>query len=286
MLPWLLAAILGANGPEQVPEHGFMTVQTENLRVVFEAPSAWTIDEIHWKSFMVSGPTGHYGTVLIPDEEGGNWIGTGHTEGGREIVHGLRLTVDGEERPVAVDETIEGGEIELLKRSMIHKFDAEHVISIDGSEIVQRARLIATEDHRVRLMYLFMNCIEPATTRWIAELPDGTFEEGEFASDTGMKLSKDARWVAQWFPEEQLSVLQYLTSIPVPETSRILLWDQPRYHKFYVQHHRESLEFARGDVIDHTLVFTVVEGETGDWSATKAAAERLKLKYPAIDQGG
>jgi hypothetical protein len=268
---------------EGVPEHGFMTVQTENLRVVFEAASAWTIDEIHWKGFRVSGPTGHYGTVLIPDVEGGNWIGTGHTEGGREVVHSLTLTLDSEEREAEVAETIEGQKIELLKHSTIHKFDGEHVITITGSEIVQRARLTATADHGVRLMYLFMNCIEPATTHWLAELPDGNFEEGEFASDTHMKLSKDARWVAQWFPEQQLSVLQYLTSIPAPESSRILLWDQPRYHKFYVQHHRESLEFPQGAVIDHTLVFTVVEGETGDWSATKAAAERLKLDYPAID---
>lgn len=268
---------------EGVPEQGFMTVQTENLRVIFEAPSAWTIDEIHWNDFMVSGPTGHYGTVLIPAEEGGNWIGTGHTEGGREVVHSLQLTVDGEELPVTVGETIAGSKLELVKRSNIHRFDAQHTITIDGSEIVQHARLTANEDHAIRLMYLFMNCVEPATTHWIAELPDGSFEEGEFASDTGMKLSKDARWVAQWFPEQQLSVLQYLTSIPAPQSSRILLWDQPRYHKFYVQHHREDLDFVEGEMIDHTLVFTVVEGETGDWTATKAAAERLRERYPPLD---
>ncbi|MGI5819899.1 MAG: hypothetical protein ACOX9R_17585 [Armatimonadota bacterium] len=269
---------------EGVPETGFLTVTTENLTVKFEAPSAWTIDEIHWGEFMVAGPTGHFGTVLIPDVEGGKWIGTGHTEGGREIVHRLSLTVDGDERPVQTGVTVSGQEVRLLKKSTIHRFDAEHTVTVSGSEIVERALLRATEDHDLRLMYLFMHCIEPATKTWIAQLPDGSFEEGTFEDDTRMKLSKDARWAAQWFPEQQLSVLLYLTSIPEPDSSMVMMWDQPRYHKFYAQHNR-GLSLAQGDVVDHTLVFTVVEGETGDWAATKARAEELREAYPPVDTG-
>jgi len=265
---------------EGVPEVGFLTVETENWLAKFEAASAWTLDEIHWKDFMVAGPTGHYGTVLIP--EGSNFIGTGHSEGGREVVHAVSLRVDGEEQPVEVGATATGDEIELFKRSTIHKFDAEHTVTLKPTEIVEHAVLKATEAHDLKLMYLFMHCIEPATTRWVAELPDGTIEEGEFASDLNMELSKDARWVAEWFPEQNLSVLLYLTKLPEPENSSILLWDQERYHKFYTKHNG-TLSVAEGDVLDYTLVFTVVEGETGDWAATKARAEELKAAYPPVD---
>lgn len=265
---------------EGVPEIGFMTVATENLTVKLEAPSAWTMDEIYWNDFMVAGPTGHFGTVLVP--VGGNWIGTGHTEGGREVVHSLSFSVDGEERPVEVGETFEADEFELFKKSTIHRFDAEHTLTIKSSEIVEHALLKATEDFDMKLMYLFMHCIEPGTTTWIAELPDGTIEEGAFESDKDMELSKDARWVAQYFPEQNLSVLLYLTKIPDPEDSSILMWDQERYHKFYVKHN-SGLTLEEGDEIEHTLVFTVVEGETGDWAATKARAEELKAAYPPVD---
>jgi hypothetical protein len=268
---------------EGVPEVGFMTLETENLAVKFEAPSAWTIDEIHWNDFMVAGPTGHYGTVLIPDEEGGNWIGTGHTEGGQEIVHSLTFSADGQPRSVAPGETLQGDQFELFKASTIHKFGAEHTVTVKGSEIVETARLTATEDFEMKLMYLFMHCIEPDTTEWVAELPDGTIEEGTFESDKDMELAKDARWIAQRFPDQDLSVLLYLTKLPEPDDSAILMWDQPHYHKFYVKQN-SGLAVAEGETIEHTLVFTVVEGETGDWSATKARAEELKEAYPPVDE--
>lgn len=315
MLPWLLAAVLGGGGPsaevievptltatmaqlqEQeptmqrteanrlydagVPEHGKMTVQTEHLQAVFEASSAWTLDEIWYDGFQVAGPTGHYGTVLIP--QGGEWIGTGHTEGGREVVHELKMTVDGESRPLEVGASIEGERFELVKRSTIHTLDATHTITVLGDEIVERAQLRATEPQSLKLLYLFMHCIEPTTTRWVAELPSGEITEDTFESDGDMELSRNARWVAEWFPEQRLSVLLYLRRLPTEETSAILLWDHERYHKFYVQHNR-GLELAAGDELDFTLVLTVVPNETGDWSATRARAEELKAKYPPVDQ--
>ncbi len=266
---------------EGVPEQGFLTVETEHLRVPFEAPSAWTINEIWYDDFKVAGPTGHYGTVLIP--VGSNFIGTGHTDGGREVVHSLRLTVDGEERPVEVGTTIEAEEVELIKRSTIHKFDATHTITVRSDEIVERAQLAATEPHELKLMYLFMHCIEPGTTRWIAETPDGEIVEGEFESDRDFELEQKARWVAQWFPEQNLAVLLYSTRIPEPETGMMRLWDQPHYHKFYLQTNSAPWAFEQGDELDYTLVFRVVPGETGDWAAVRAAAAHLMERYPPVD---
>lgn len=266
---------------EGVPEHGFLTVQTEHLRTVFQAESAWTLDEIWYDGFKVAGPTGHYGTVLIPT--GGNFIGTGHSEGGREVVHSVQMSADGTEMPVTVDTTIEADRFELVKRSTIHKFDATHTITVLGDEIVQRAHLTATEAHELRLMYLFMHCIEPSTTRWVAETPEGAIVEGEFESDKDFELSQKARWVALWFPEQQLAVLLYSTRIPEAPTGMMRLWDQPHYHKFYLQTNAATWALNAGDEVDYTLVFKVVPNETGDWSAVRVAAAELAERFPPVD---
>ncbi len=265
---------------EGVPEQGFLTVQTEHLRVPFEASSAWTIDEIWYDDFKVAGATGHYGTVLVP--VGGNWIGTGHTEGGREVVHSLQMLVDGRERPVQIGTTVEADEFKLTKRSTIYKFDATHTLTLRGDEIVERAQLTATEDFDLKLMYLFMHCIEPGTTRWVAETPEGEIIEGTFESDKDFELEQKVRWVAQWFPEQNLAVLLYLTRIPEPETAMVRIWDQPHYHKFYLQHNM-GLSVQQGDELDFTLVFRVVPDETSDWEAVRAAAADLMERYPPAD---
>ncbi len=265
---------------EGVPEHGFMTAQTDNYKVLFEASSAWTMDEISYKDTVVAGPTGHFGTVLVP--AGGKWIGTGHTEGGREVVHTLALTVDGVDTPIEVGATFTGHEIVLTKTSTIHKFAATHTITITDDEIVERAQLHATEAHDLKLMYLFMHCWEPSTTTYLAELADGELVEGTLVADKGMEVNADARWVAQYMPENSFGLLQYMPEVATGPGSATKIWDQPRYHKCYIQTNL-ARSLAEGEELDYTVVLRVVEGEDGSWTATKAAVEELMTRYPHID---
>ncbi len=220
------------------------------------------MDEIHYKGTMVAGPTGHYGTVLIP--AGGKWIGTGHTDGGREVVHALTMTVDGTETPVEVGATITGHEIVLTKTSTIYKFAATHTITISDDEIVERAQLRATEAHDLTRMYLFMHCWEPTTTTYLAELADGEL------------------WASQYMPESSFGLLQYMPEVATGPGSATKIWDQPRYHKCYIQTNL-ARSLAEGEELDYTLVLKVVEGEDGSWTATKAAVEDLVTRYPHID---
>ena len=265
---------------EGVPEHGFMTVQTDNYEVLFEASSAWTMDEIHYKGTMVAGPTGHFGTVLVP--AGGKWIGTGHTEGGREVVHAVTMTVDGVDTPIEVGATITGHDIVLTKTSTIHKFAATHTITITDDEIVERAQLHATEAHDLKLMYLFMHCWEPSTTTYLAELADGELVEGTLVADKGMEVNADARWVAQYMPENSYGLLQYMPEVATGPGAATKIWDQPRYHKCYIQTNT-GRSLAADEELDYTVVLRVVEGEDGSWTATKAAVEELVTRYPHID---
>lgn len=268
---------------EGVPEQGLMTVKTANFDVVFQAESAWTIDEIRYQGTVVAGATGHYGTVLIP--AGGNFIGTGHSEGGREIVHSLTMTVDGVETPVKVGGQVSGHEIVLTKRSTIHKFDATHTITVTDDYITERATLRATEPHELKLMYLFMHCWEPSTTKWIAELADGSIAEGEFAGDKSFKLNADARWVAQYMPEPGLGLVQYMPEIATGPGSATRIWDQPHYHKCYIQTNT-ARSLAADEVLDYLMVVRIVPGEDGTWTATKAAVEELKRQWPPVEGEG
>lgn len=265
---------------EGVPEHGEMTIRSGDYELILNAETAWTIKQIRFGDALIGGPTGFYGTVLIP--KGGQWIGTGHTEGGREIVHSLKLTVDGEERPVEVGATVEGARIELVKTSTIHKFATTWTITLTANEIVERAQLRATEDHELKRLYAFMHCWTRETTTWAAELADGEVATGELDHEGGNQVDAVARWVAEYWPEEGLGILGYMPRFVTGPGARSFIWEQDRYHKFYVQQ-TDGAAISEGDELDFTIIVKAVPGETGDWAATKAAAAELAERYPPED---
>ncbi len=265
---------------EGIPERGFMTLNTDNYSVILQAESAWTMDQIRYKETLVAGATGHFGTVLVP--QGGDWIGTGHTEGGREVVHTLALKVDGVDTPIAVGTSVTGHQIELVKTSTIHKFAATHTLTVKDDEIIERAQLRATEAHDLKRMYLFMHCWEPNTTTYLAELADGEEVTGELVADEGMEVNADAWWVAQYMPEASLGILQYMPEVATGPGSMTMVWDQPRYHKCYIQTNLER-SIAADEEIDYTVVVKMIEGEDGSWTATRAGVADLIERYPKVE---
>ena len=259
-----------------MPEEGQLRLKTANYEVVFAAQTAWTIHDIYFRGESLSGPTGFYGTVLIP--KGGKWIGTGHTEGGKEIVNSLKLTGDGQEKPIEAGATVEGHRIELVKTSTIHKFAATISICVTDEEIVERAQLRATEDHELARMYLFMHCWPKETTKWIAELADGKLSEGEFTSDGGNRVNADAKWVAEYWPERKWGILCWMPKLITGPQSKSFIWDKDNYHKYYVQQNGGAA-FNQGDELDYTIIVKVIPDETGDWAATKAAVAELGRRH-------
>ncbi len=266
---------------EGVPETGDLTLETRHYSVRFEARPAWTIRNIDYDGQTVASPTGWYGTVLVP--KGGRWWGTGHTEGGREIVRSLKLLVDGKPHLFGPGAVVKGHALTLVKDSVIWKFDAREEVTVADDYILERTRLTAREDADVKLMYYYMHCIIPSTTKWAAELPDGSFETGPLDHKKGFSINKDVRWAAQFEPNLKLSILCYMPKVVSGPRSMSKIWNQPRYHKYYVQQN-QGQSFKKGDTLDYTLIFQVVPGETGDWTRTKAAAEKLKEKWPPVQE--
>ena len=151
-------------GPD-VPESGTLTLKTATYAVPMCAQRAWTIQKIEYDGKTVAHERGFYGTVMIP--KNGNWWGTGHTQGGKEIVNSLKLTVDGKQQPVEIDTTVTGRKLTLLKASTIWKFKCAAEVTVTEDHVFERTQLEATEDVDLKLLYYFMHCFIPTTTTWI-----------------------------------------------------------------------------------------------------------------------
>lgn len=262
-----------------VPETGFLTLETDNYTIPMDAASGWTIEKMFYKGYEFSLNNGHYGTVLRP--KGEQWWGTGHKEGGREVVHKLQLIVDGKEVPVTkTGETIKGQRIEFIKHSTIWKFKVRAETTITNSEVFERTQLEALADCELDLLYYFMHCFPPSSTKWMARLPDGTIETGPLSHSKKMAVSQDTSWVAQFNPAEQLSVLCYTPRVITGNKSASMIWDLDRYHKYYLRHN-DGQAFKQGDKLDFTVIVKVIPQETGDWKATQKAAAELMKQFPA-----
>ena len=138
-----------------VPEKGFLTLKTENYTLPIDAASGWTIEKMFYRDQQIGLNNGHYGTVLRPKE--GQWWGTGHKEGGREIVHRIQLIVDGKDVPITkTEEIITGKRIQLIKESTIWKFKVRAEIILNNDFIVEQTEMTALEDCETDLLYYFM----------------------------------------------------------------------------------------------------------------------------------
>lgn len=262
-----------------VPETGFLTLETDSYTIPMDAASGWTIEKMFYKGYEFSLNNGHYGTVLRP--KGEQWWGTGHKEGGREVVHKLQLIVDGKEVPITkTGETIKGQRIEFIKESTIWKFKVRAETTITNSEVFERTQLEALADCELDLLYYFMHCFPPSSTKWMARLPDGTIETGLLSHSKKMAVSQDTSWVAQFNPAEQLSVLCYTPRVITGNKSASMIWDLDRYHKYYLRHN-DGQAFKQGDKLDFTVIVKAIPQETGDWKATQQAAAELMKQYPA-----
>lgn len=263
-----------------VPETGFLTLKTENYTVPLDAASGWTIEKMFYHDDIFSLNNGHYGTVLQP--KGGKWWGTGHKEGGREVVHQIKLIVDGHDVPITkTGETVTGKRIEFIKESTIWKFKVRARVILTNDYVEEQTAMEALEDCEMGLMYYFMHCFPPTTTKWIAELPDGSIEQGPLSHSQGMAVNKDTTWTAQFDAKQQLGLLCYTPRVIAGNGSASHIWDLDRYHKYYLRHNNGQA-FKKGEKLDFTVLVKAVPHETGDWKATKQAASELMKQFPVV----
>jgi len=257
-----------------------VTVETRDFKVEFAGDRAWTIHRIFHQGALVADKVGFYGTVLSP--EGGQWIGTGHNEGGVEQVEQVTLTVDGQPRDLADKAAYRGRRAELRKRSMMGplRLEATYIVTDDG--LLERHRYEATQEVKIGTLYAFMHAWLPRTTEWIAEKPDGAVIEGKFDSNGDFEVKEDVKWTASYDPENRRAMLAWYPAPLAGQGLKTAYWDKTVYHKLYNQIYSHAT-LARGMKFEAAMV---VRGVAADPAAWKQAARELAAETRSRHERG
>lgn len=248
---------------------------TSGFGLKFRGDRAWTCSQIDYKGQTISGPAGFHGLVLATGP--GMFIGSGHKEGGEEVVESTEITVDGEITEIRAG-NIDCQEATVTKRSQIGDWTHVAIVKLTPEKIELDYTIKATKDTYVELMYPFMFCWVPASTEWIAQLKNGSMADGTFRSDNGWQLEKDVEWSAIYFPDIQLAaVLRFAEDLPDGALHKHGFWDREVYHKQYYQSFWKA-SFTEGQEYRYRVSLQVVPGGTTDWMAEAAGAMKSKNK--------
>jgi hypothetical protein len=224
------AAAAHAAGPKPGPV-AYVTLETRDFRVEIAGDRAWTISRIVHRGAEITGRTGFYGTVF--SAQGGQWIGTGHNEGGVEKVEQAVLTVDGETRELTDGAVHRGARLELRKRSFLGPIRLEAVCTVTDDAILERHRYQFTEEVKVGRMYAFMHPFLPSTKAWLAETADGRRVDGGFDESGAHRLREDVRWTAIHDPTARRATLVWSPEVIEGPDLKTFYWDKNVYHKLY-----------------------------------------------------
>ena len=264
----LLSAPVFAQKAKPGPPH-VVTIQTRDLTIEFGGDRAWTPQRILHQGEIITERTGFYGTVM--SEEGKQWIGTGHNEGGIEKVEKVSLTLDGKPGELVDKANFPCSRAVIEKQSMLGpiKLAATYVVTDDA--LLERHRYEFTADIKIGTLYAFMHPFLPRTTGWIAQMPDGAMKEGKFDNSGDFKLKDDPKWTAIFDPvAKRATVVWY----PQPLTGMSIktgYWDKTVYHKLYNQIYSHT-DVAKGTTLEAQVI---VRSVTTDETTWKSSAKKL-----------
>ncbi len=246
-----------------------VTIETRDLKVEFAGDRAWTFQRIFFKGEMVADNHGFYGTVF--SAEGGQWIGTGHNEGGVEQVGIVSLTVDGQPRDLADKAVYRGRRVEIHKHSMLGPLALEATYIVTDDAVLERHCYEVTADVKIGTLYAFMHPWLARTTEWIAQKADGAVVEGKFDNSGDFKLKADPKWTALYDPATRRAMLAWYPQPLAGQNIKTGYWDKTVYHKLYNQIYSHAA-VARGAKFEASVVVRGIEADPASW---KQAAKEL-----------
>jgi hypothetical protein len=253
------------------PPH-VVTIQTRDMTVEFGGERAWTPQRILHQGEIITERTGFYGTVM--SEEGKQWIGTGHNEGGIETVKSVTLALDGKTGELTDKAIYKCSRAVIEKQSMLGpiKLAATYIVTDDA--LLERHRYEFTTDIKIGTLYAFMHPFLPRTTEWTAQMPDGAMKEGKFDNKGDFKLKDDPKWTAIFDPvAKRATVVWY----PLPLKGMSIktgYWDKTVYHKLYNQIYSHT-DVTKGTTLEARVIVRSVNADETTWtsSARELAAD-------------
>lgn len=258
------------------PPH-VVTIQTRDMTIEFAGDRAWTPQRILHQGEIITERTGFYGTVM--SEEGKQWIGTGHNEGGIEKVESVSLTIDGKPGELADKANYQCSRAVIEKQSMLGsiKLAATYVVTDDA--LLERHRYEFTAGITIGTLYVFMHPFLPRTTEWIAQMPDGAMKEGKFDNSGDFKLKDDPKWTAIFDPVAKRATVVWYPQPLKGMSIKTGYWDKTVYHKLYNQIYSHA-PVAKGTKLDAQVIVRSVSADETSWKdKAKALAEDTAASF-------
>jgi len=199
---------------------------------------AWahTVRSIVYAGDALGAATGFYGTVFSSAK--GKYVGSGHTEGGKEQVREVSLEVDGRKLTPHAGQTYTGKQVRLIKTADLDRLRFVTVLELTPDYLVEYKQFEALAAQPVHQFALYAYCWSVNTREWTAELANGKMIDGSFSEDGGWRISDSVRWAAAYDPAAGKGVAMYHPElIPTgdPAGCRSGFWDvKERYHKYDV----------------------------------------------------
>lgn len=210
-----------------------ITLQSGDLTMRFQPGRAWTFDEMRFQGNLLNNPGSFTGLVL--NFGGAKFLGSGHTEAGREQVLAVSLKVDGKVTDALHGGTFKGSSIELVKESTLATTHLKSVLRLQDGALECEQFLTPQEETELDKIYAFMFPWTTQTTEWMALTTGGRKREGNFDSGS-WQLTDNVQWSAIYNPQYQVAAVTIF-----PPDSQIGAgvkhgyWNVQAYHKEYYQ---------------------------------------------------
>lgn len=238
---------------------GIPVFTKHSYQLSFIKKSSWTIQEMYFDGKLLLSPTGAFGTVA--NLKGSGWHGTGH---GHETVEKATLTVDGKMHELTDGLNVQGHKFVLFKQSVIGPYHQFDTIAFDGARIVEDFHYkIISDESDVNFIYAFMHCFTNKTDQWMAQLGDGTIDEGKFLDDNSFTLKKDIRWAAVYDSSETMGLVYVYPEVykgKAPFNNSF--WNRPRDNKLYL---RPELPKGIGQKFNFKVTLHAFSATPEDW---------------------
>lgn len=211
-------------------------LQSQKLAIRILPSRAWTFDEIKFDNHVLTTQASQSGLVL--NFGGGEFLGSGHTEAGKEIVQSIELIVDGKPVNAFSGGTIVGDSIELIKQSTLAATKLKSVIRLNNGKLECEQFLTATKDEPMNFLYAFMFPWKTETTQWMAKTTADKIREGDFTSgDRAWELRDNVQWTSIYNPvAKATAVTIYEADSQAGAGVKHGYWNVHKaYHKEYYQ---------------------------------------------------
>lgn len=242
------------------------TLKTPGFSVVVRPEAAYTIGGITYRGMTVGKANGNYGFVV--SYEGTNFVGSGHTEGGREKVTQIVLSVDGQEMSkIPLGREVNCEEAILKKTAMLGDAVEIDCVTHIAPEVIKATHIMRVkQDVTLANVYPFMFIWPETTTEFMSGLLDGRIVESQF-DNAGWEVQGDARWMAVFEPDHGIATITiFPENMPRgrERTRKHTFWDLPAYHKqYFIFASREN--FTAGQEFRFDVEVRLVEADPANW---------------------